>query len=269
MTDQLRHFNEDIQKLLDDRLAPADRARLEEHLASCAQCRQEQRDLGRTRRAIQAGVVSVGVPGDVVAGIAAALDREDRRLIALRAPAPARGPSRARRRAYALVAAAAAVAAVLWLLAPRNLPSAVAKDYAQYRSGQLALELETDDVQKMAGFFAAHGIRFQTRVFDLGMMGYRLLGGRVESLAGRPSALFVYWGPGNKVLVCQMYEGSARELPRGGQEQRHGDFTFHVFHRQGKTIVFWEEGRVVCALTGDFEGEEILQVAFAKAMKAS
>lgn len=268
MTDQSRHFGEEIQELLDGRLAPAQRTRLEEHLAACAECRQAQLDLVRARRAVRAGVPAVGVPGDVVAGIAAALDHEDRKLLALRDSAFARGPSRARRLAYALLATAAAVMAGLWLFASPDLPAAVAKDYAQYRSGQLSLQLETDDVQKMEGFFAAHGIAFRTRVFDLGMMGYRLEGGRVESLSGRPSALFAYRGPGNKVLVCQMYEGSARELPRGGQEQRHGDFTFHIYRRDGKTLVFWEEGRVVCVLTGDFDAEEILQLAFAKAMKS-
>ena len=109
MTDERRHFGEEIQQLLDGRLAAGERSRLEEHLADCAQCRQEQHELGLARRAIRTGVVEVGVPGDVIAGVTAALDREDRRLLALRTPAPARGPWRARRIAYALLATAAAV----------------------------------------------------------------------------------------------------------------------------------------------------------------
>lgn len=268
MTDQPRHFGEEIQQLLDGRLAPAERSRLEEHLAGCAACRREQLDLAWARRALRAGAVKVGVPGDVIAGVTAALDREDRRILAAHTAAPARGSSPARRTAYALSAAAAAAAVALWLFGSPDLPTAVAKDYAQYRSGQLSLQLETNDVQRMEGFFATHGIAFRTRVFDLGMMGYRLVGGRVESLSGRPSAFFAYRGPGNRTLVCQMYEGSARELPRGGKQQRHGDFTFHIYRRAGKTVVFWEEGKVVCVLTGDFDEREIMQLAIAKAMKA-
>jgi anti-sigma factor RsiW len=268
MSDQSRHFEEEIQELLDGRIAPAERIRLEEHLAACAGCRQTRVDLERARKALRAGVSTANVPGDVVAAVAAALDREDRRLLPAESPTPARRPSRAGRLAYALLAAAAVVAAALWLLVPPSLPDAVARDYARYRSGRLPLKLETDDVQRMEGFFSAHGITFRTRVFDLGMMGYRLVGGRVESLARRPSALFAYRGPADKILVCQMYEGSARELPPGGQRLRHGDITFHVYRRDEKTLVFWEEGAVVCVLTGDFDPKEILELAFAKAMKA-
>jgi anti-sigma factor RsiW len=268
MSDQSRHFEEEIQELLDGRIAPAERKRLEEHLAACAECRQTRVDLVLARRALRAGVPAVGVPGDVVAAVAAALDREDRKLLAPHSPTPAAGPSRGRRLAYALLASAAVVAAALWLFTPRSLPDAVAKDFAQYRSGRLPLQLETDDVQKLEGFFSARGIPFRTRVFDLGMMGYRLVGGRVDSLARRPSALFAYRGPADRILICQMYEGSARELPAGGHQLRHGDFTFHVYRRDGKTLVFWEEGAVVCVLTGDFDAKEILDLAFAKAMKA-
>ncbi len=267
MTAEHRHFGEEIQQLLDGRLAAAERSRLEEHLAGCAECRREQLEMALARRAIRAGVAHAGVPGDVIAGVTAALDREDRRLLALRTPAPARGPWRARRIAYALLATAAAVGAALWIFPSPDLPTAVATDYAQYRSGQLALQLETNDVQKMEGFFAAHGITFRTRVFDLGMMGYGLVGGSVESLSGRPSALFAYRGPGNKTLVCQMYEGSARELPRGARLERHGDFTFHIYRRGEQAVVFWEEGKVVCVLTGDFDERELVQLAIAKAMK--
>ncbi len=53
------------------------------------------------------------------------------------------------------------------------------------RTGSLALEASTSDAAALERFFEARGIPFRTRVLDLGMMGYRLIGGRVHSLRGQ------------------------------------------------------------------------------------
>ena len=60
--------------------------------------------------------------------------------------------------------------------------------------------------------------RFPVRVFDLGMMGYSLVGGcgapsgRVHTIGSHASALWAYRGSAGS-LLCQMYTGSATELP--------------------------------------------------------
>jgi anti-sigma factor RsiW len=96
-----------------------------------------------------------------------------------------------------------------------------------------------------------HGVPFTTRVFDLGMMGYRLEGGRVHRLAGRLSALFVYRGEGGKILVCEMYSGHARELPGGAVLRENKGIRFYVYRTGRTTTVFWQERDVVCALSSD------------------
>ncbi len=35
----------------------------------------------------------------------------------------------------------------------------------------------------------------------------------------------------------------------------------------GLTVVFWQEGAVTCVLTSDISPEEVVQLAFAKAVK--
>jgi hypothetical protein len=41
-----------------------------------------------------------------------------------------------------------------------------------------------------------------------------------------------------------------------------------VYERDGVTSVFWQEGTVVCVLASDLPREEVVQLAYAKAMKA-
>jgi len=71
--------------------------------------------------------------------------------------------------------------------------------------------------------YARGGIDFRTRVFDLGMMQYRLVGGRIHRFAGRPSALFAYRGPEGRDLVCQMYEGGSRSAPKRDRSEEGRD----------------------------------------------
>ncbi len=178
-----RHLDDEIQDLLDGRLGEAERAGVEEHLASCAACSAQRDRLVAVKTAAWRALREPEVPSSVSAAITAALDREQ---------------SASRRRWRMAVAAAvlAATAGLLMLVRRSALPDAAASDFAKVADGSLALESTASDPAALERFFEARGIRFRTRVLDLGMMGYRLIGGRVHSLEGRPSALFVYRGPG-------------------------------------------------------------------------
>ncbi|MGH9936104.1 MAG: hypothetical protein ACREAM_07650, partial [Blastocatellia bacterium] len=148
------------------------------------------------------------------------------------------------------------------------LPSAVARDYQNYRAEKLPLTLETGDVKELERFFSARGIAFDTRVFDLGMMNYHLVGGRVHQLIERQSALFVYRGKDRRILICQMYPGRAPELPLAGAVLRENNgIHFYIYRFDGLTLAFWQEGAITCVLTSDGDSEEVVQLAFAKAVK--
>jgi anti-sigma factor RsiW len=251
----IRHLDDEIQELLDGRLGEAERARVEEHLASCAACGAARDRLVAVKTATWRALRAEEAPSRVSAAIAEALDREAQSVV---------------RRRWRIAAAAAVLAVVgLVTLGRRSaLPDAVASDFARIADGSLTLEMSTPDAATLERFFEARGIPFRTRVLDLDMMGYRLIGGRVQSLRGRPSALFVYRGPEGRLLVCQMYRGTLQELPAGGRRDEHGGFEFRAYRRGGSTQVFWQEGEVTCVLVSDAPIEEVLALAFAKAMKA-
>jgi hypothetical protein len=148
-----------------------------------------------------------------------------------------------------------------------DLPSEVARDFRNYKAVKLPLMLKTEDVKEMEEFFSEGGIPFKTRVFDLGMMNYRLLGGRAHQLIRRKSAFFVYRGKGDKILICQMYLGRITELPAGATRRENKGIQFYIYRMKGLTVAFWQEGAVTCVLTSDIDPEELVQLAFAKAVK--
>ncbi|HEX9579512.1 MAG TPA: zf-HC2 domain-containing protein [Gemmatimonadales bacterium] len=260
------HLEIELQDLLDGRLEAARRPEIEAHLAACERCRRHLDALRWARDVALKQVPIEALPPGLAARVGAALDAEAAK------ERQARHPSllRRSRRPLLMAATLAAAAAILFLVSrrsPDGIVLAVASDFLSVRRQGLLLETESSDPVAIEQFFRASGITFRTRVFDLAMMQYRLTGGRVHSLQGRPSALFVYRGPSDRTLVCQMYQGKATDLGAPDESRENDGITFSVFRQGPLTLVFWEEGDVLCVLASDAPAEEVIQLAYAKAVK--
>ena len=265
MTAPSGHYDDEIPDALDGRLSPEERGQLEAHLEGCLRCRRRLEGLAWAKRQA-ARVEAAEVPAELSLRIARALDEQDRASALKEVQAATRGVRWRPRLAGAV--AAALVLAFFYSTREGDLPSAVAQGYRDVRSGSLPLTLETPDVKKMEAFFAEGAVGFPARVFDLGMMRYRLLGGRVHALAGQRTALFVYRGENGQTVVCQMYlRGPA--LPDGAVTRQHEGIAFSVYQREGVTVVFWREGETMCVLAGDGASEAVIALAYAKAMKVT
>jgi anti-sigma factor RsiW len=254
------HPSDDLQRLLDGRLDAERATRVEAHVAVCARCRRELDALRQVRSALREHLPQLPVPQDVAEGIRSTL------------LGASRGP-RVRTRRRIAVAAGLAVAAVLiltivWTRVGRpDFVQAAAAQFTEYRSGSLELELQTAEPAAVERFFRQRAVPFATRVFDFGMMGYRLAGGSVGRLGGRVSALFAYHGDAGDRIVCQMYRGTTAELPDTGEVREADGIQFRVYRVQGLTLVFWQEGAVVCVLVSEGDPEQAIALARAKAVK--
>lgn len=265
MSTPSKHFKDELQDLLDQRLDPAVRAEVEKHLETCAECRREIAALAWARQT--AGrLPEVEAPAGLREKILKSIRAEQ-------VEPEAETVQRAfwRRHLQPLLAAAALVVLTAILvngnfLKREPLPEIAMNDFRAYQAQQLSLDLDTADLAAMEAFFAEHGVPFRTRVLDLGMMRFHLVGGRVLEPGSKVRALFVYRGPANEKLVCQMYLGDVGELPDGGTVRENNGIPFHVFRKGDLTAVFWPEGAVMCVLVSDMDPEQVVQLAFAKAM---
>jgi anti-sigma factor RsiW len=262
-----RHFKEEIHDLLDGRLDAAARLEVELHLETCEECRRVFDAVHWTKNFTASYFAA---PPEAPAEL------RDRILGALRAEAaPANiitpPPSRWRPRTILALASAAvlmlsAILAFVHFTRKPQMPALMAELHRDYLAQRLTLEFKTSDVKEMESYFASHGVAFQTRVFDLGMMNYQLVGGRVERGRPQPAALFVYRGPDDRMLLCEMFAGKMADLPAGAEVREHNGFRFQIYRDGDRTAVFWPEGAILCVLVSDGPPEEVIQLAFAKAM---
>jgi anti-sigma factor RsiW len=261
-----RHFKDEIQDLLDNRLDAPMRAEVERHLESCAECRHEFEALRWTKLFAAKQFAAKEAPSELRQSILRSLKADSVRS---EASTPRRTQKLKPILAWAAAIVALAIFALILIPKQSRLPEVVARNFRDSQTQKLPLELNTGDVKEMEAFFATHGVPFKVHVFDLGKMNYRLVGGRVQYLNGQPAALFVYRGRSNQVLVCHMYLGAVSELPAGSAERENRGIKFHIYQVKGITTVFWQEGKIVCVLSSDISTEDVVQLAFAKAKRPS
>jgi anti-sigma factor RsiW len=249
-----KHFIDELQDLLSGALSDDQRLAVENHLRECEQCRKELEALKWTRQQLSK-LPAIEAPTELREKIIQDLDQEQVKF-----------RNWNKYSAYAAVLVLVTLA-ILYFLRP-DVASRVAKDFRDFRSGKLSLQIHTNDEVQMEKYFAAQGINFPSRVFDLSMMKYDLMGGRVHQLIKRKSAFFVYKGEQGQFLVCQMYPGIASDLPKGAELREHNGIKFYIYQRHGLTTVFWEEGELLCVLVSDIPSQQVIELAFAKAMRA-
>ena len=260
------HPGDRLVDFVDGRLDAASADAVRAHLAGCPDCRALEAEL---RAAVAASAALRGdvieMPADLFASVSRALDAETVRAAA---PVPV---TRIHPVVRALVSAAAVAALVVLYLqvgTPRpasDVPTLVARDLAALGSRSLPFAVQARDAATLEQYFAASsGPR--VRVIDLAMMQITLEGATRHLLAGRPSGLYSYQTPSGARLVCQMYEGRLADLPPPERVRDENGFRFQIYTRGRVTVVFWQEGDLVCVLASELPAAEVVALAVAKAM---
>jgi len=262
-----KHFKDEVQDLLDNRLDASTRAEVERHLETCTECRREFEAMRWTKSFAAKQFAANPAPSELRENILRAVEA---------------GSGSARRitfhpafkiqnwkpiLAWAAALVVLGILALIFIPKQRTLPQIVARDFRSYQNEKLTLELDTPNVKKMETFFAGR-VPFTPHVYDLSVKNYPLVGGRVQDLQSRQTEWVVYRGPNNQDLVCQMYVGNVSELPTGSVERQHRGKKFYVYDVKGVTMVFWQDRKVVCVLISDMPTESVVQLAFAKAPPA-
>jgi len=252
------HPGDDLHLLLDGRLEAARAAEVEAHVAGCARCQRELEALRRVKAVLREHVPMVPVPDDVAARVRATM---------YGTVAPRRRfPMRARVATAAVLALAAVL--VLAIVRPRlrspDLVHAVAADFTAFRSGALQLQRRTADAPELEQFFREVQVPFPTPVFEFGAMQFSLAGGSVRE-GGGPRAMFAYESTTGDRMICEMYAGVTGDLPAGAEVREYGGKQFYIYRMAELTLVFWQDGTVVCVLVMDGDPERAILFARVKA----
>lgn len=260
------HPGDRLIDFVDGRLDAASAEHVRAHLEACAACRAVEAEL-RTAAAATALMrdEAIEMPADLLASVSRALDG-DSAVMAASTPAPRIHP--VVRGLVAAAAIAALVALYLQVGAPApiaDVPTLVARDVAALGSRSLPFDVQARDAATLEHYFAASdGPRI--RVIDLAMMDIALEGAARHRLAGRPAGLYSYLAPSGVRLVCQMYEGRLSDLPPPESIRDENGFHFQIYTRGRVTVVFWQEGDLVCVLASEMPAPEVIALAVAKAM---
>lgn len=256
------HPGERLVDYVDGHLDEAAATEIRAHLEVCVACRGLAADLAAARDAAATlRDEDIVVPADLAASVGRALDA------ATLPQAPTAATAGGRGRWWAAAALAASLAAYFLLTgrpAQLDVPDQVARDLAAAGTPALPFGVTAGDAATLERYFADAGSR--VRVIDLAMMDIVLEGGVRHTLNGRPSALYSYRTPSGARLVCQMYEGRLADLPPPAEVREHNGFRFQVYSRGSVTMVFWQEGELVCVLASELPAAEVVALAIAKAM---
>ena len=256
------HYSDELHLLLDGRLDDAMKAVVEAHLTACKLCSDEYSRLQSARRALRA-LPRSGPPAQLWLQVQSALDAEH-------AAQRARAARRARR-GWQVAAALLAGLLLVWLSFNRQRTPDMMNDVVaatvNIATPTLPLTLVTGDPAALEQHFRDSGLSFRSRVLDLRMMRYELLGGRRHQVDGHPSALFVYRGLAGERVICQMFVAEILRFTARAAVRESGGMKFYIQRRGNITAVFWSEGNVVCVLASTMDSDSVIALAMAKAMK--
>jgi anti-sigma factor RsiW len=213
--------------------------RMEEHIAECAGCGRQYRDLQELRRAI----AEADLDFSPSAGLA-------RRVLAARSRAAGIVPWW--RRSWTLAAAAAAV--LILLFVPTRLPRTGAVENREVLDSHLRslmashlVDVPSSDRHTVKPWFQGR-LSFSPNVPDLSAEGFVLTGGRLEVLQRAPAAAIVYKRR-NHVINVFVAPANETDAPPRGQSS------------EGYNLVTWVKGGLSYWAVSDLNAGELMQFA--------
>lgn len=236
---------------VDGALGDDERAAVEEHLRSCAACRN-LRDAQLGIRDRLRDLPRRSAPPDLHDRVLRALDEEPQpnagKVVALRS-----------RRRFLIVGAVAAALAVMFLPVGRwshpELIGLLIHDAQAAEIDDITLAAYATDPMALREYFAGQDVGFESTVPDLSHRGFSPVGSVVDRTGPTPAAITVFRGE-HGTVVCRRYRFDAVRIPDSGE--RIGKAV--VVTRNGVTMRFVRDGDALCGVASTMPRERFLAV---------
>lgn len=160
----------------------------------------------------------------------------------------------------AAIALVAVAGLVLSLFRDPGLPAHVAEGHMRV-AGKLVTPAapEADAARLSAALGAPLGA--PVRVPSLDRAGFRLTGGAPVSLGGAPAAVAIYQNDLREFVVWHVVSGDVAALPGTPDAREIGGRRCFVHYKGSTTLVFWQEGPFIAAISATLPAEQVVAVA--------
>ncbi|MDR3437044.1 anti-sigma factor [Telmatospirillum sp.] len=230
-----------LSAAIDGELDPAAQAALDRHLAGCDDCRKALEEQKAFRDTLRSVLTRHQAPDGLHARLMASLPEEK--------PQPTVS-SRPRRRwshgAWAGSALALAASIVLFVSVPSHQDEMtrelVAAHVRSLMPGHL-IDVPSSDQHTVKPWFNGR-VDLSPPVPDLSEAGFPLLGGRLDYIEERPSAVLVYGRRQHRINLFVW--------PEPGRDRAVGQT-----QRNGYTVLSWRQGDIAYAAVSDLAAEEL------------
>ncbi len=101
------------------------------------------------------------------------------------------------------------------------------------------------------------------RVPALDGQGYRLAGGTHVTLGGTPAAMAIYHNALRDLVAWHGVMGTADDLPPAPDLRVLEGRRYFMHYKATTTIVFWQEGPILMAITSALPAEQVMTIALA------
>lgn len=260
-----------ITARVDNELGAEERAAIDSHLQSCADCSRAYAQEQFLKRQVNLTARAVSAP----AALRQSVERKN-------AAAPAvEGDSSKRRFGSwfefpawrpALVAALLLVMVGSFIYTQRrvdNVGVAAIETHRSILSGKTTLARSDNPAALRKELARAVGYRFQPVAFDLSMMQLYPVSGFVQKIGGRDVLVTVYQGAG-PAITCFTFLGSEADAPEGAEKFYDADMrvNFYSFSHDGVNGILHREGGVICVLVSQMAPADLLALLRGKSAHA-
>jgi hypothetical protein len=157
---------------------------------------------------------------------------------------------------------AAVVGLVLSLFRDPGLPSYVQDSYMRVAGGLVTPDYTVRNAFGLAATLS-QAPPGAVRVPALDLRDYTLEGGTHVSLGGTPAALAIYHNTLRDLVTWHGIRASADDLPPPPEQRVLAGRRYLLHFKATTTIVFWQEGPILMAITSALPAEQVMTIALA------
>jgi hypothetical protein len=156
----------------------------------------------------------------------------------------------------------AVVGLVLSLFRDPGLPSYVQDSYMRVAGGLVVPDRAESDAAALSATLSG-AMPAAVRVPALDGQGYRLDGGTHVTLGGTPAAIAIYHNALRDLVTWHGVRASSDDLPPAPEQRVLGGRRYFLHYKATTTIVFWQEGPILMAVTSALPAEQVMAIALA------